>query len=361
MSFRLISVLCSGILFIASLFSLFPLYSQSDFDPQAFTEDWVEQMFFTRSNQAQLPEFNDSYGVVFKDLNNDSLADIYVVRFRDLNRLFLNRGTELPYLDYTITSGLGGNLMSFGNENLELGASAADFNNDGLQDILTVGWGLTTYLHHHDDEMRFVEKTPLAEVFHPIDGNAGIWADIDRDGDLDLFITDEHYQNHLLINNGVDDFRDASEEYGIVNHATSQGAAFGDVNGDDYPDLYVCNWLGRDMFYQNVDGKKFVSMDLPLQHTANPGWNSNGVSFGDVDNDGDLDLLVTDRQGGTRLYQNFTPPGSDDWEFFDITDSTGLFNPYPAYGSVIADFNNCLLYTSPSPRDGLLSRMPSSA
>jgi signal transduction histidine kinase len=300
--------------------------------------DWVKGMFHTSAPIGILPEFNDSYGVVFRDLNNDGEPDLYVVRFRDLNRLFINQGEERPFLDFTIQSGLGGNLMVYGKQNLELGASAADTDNDGTQDILIAGWGLTTYLFYQREDLSFPDKYPFAELYYPLDGNAGIWADVNRDGYLDLFVTDEHDSNHLFINEGNEHFINRTDLLAFNLENTSQGAAFGDADGDGYPDLYVCNWFAPDMFYRNVNGKNFVPVDLPLPHLQTV-LNSNSASFGDIDNDGDLDLVVTDRQGGTRLYQNNTVAG-ENWEFTDITEISDLQNPYPAYSSIIADLNN---------------------
>ncbi len=302
------------------------------------TAQWVQKMFMAPPVSAPLPDFNDSYGVVFRDLNNDGDADIYVVRFRDLNRLFLNQGGG-QFLDYTIRSGLGGNLMSSGKQNLELGAAAADMDNNGWQDILIVGWNHTTQLFRQQRALRFSETVSFAAQFPPIDGNAGVWADVDRDGDLDLFVTDEHHPNHFFVNEGYGQFTDQSTAFGLALEGVSQGATFGDLDGDDFPDLYVCNWLGADVLYRNIGGRKFEKMSLPLAHLQEP-LNSNGVSFGDIDNDGDADIVVTDRTGSSRVYENGTIAGSRNWVFRDVTDAVGLANPFPAYGSVIADLDN---------------------
>jgi len=308
--------------------------------PRPFSEPaWAREMFRVPVDRIYLPEFNDSYGVVFRDLNRDELADLYVVRFRDLNRLFINQGRDAAFLDFTIPSGLGGNLMASGKQNLELGASSADFNNDGKEDILIVGWGLTTYLFEQRGNLNFPAKIPFAEDYFPLDGNAGIWADVNRDGKLDLFITDEHYQNRFFINKEARRFVYKSVDYNLNLQATSQGAAFADVDGDDYPDLYVCNWFAADVFYRNVGGVRFEPVELSLPHTQ-LALNSNSASFGDLDNDGDLDMIVADRDGSTRLYRNELLPHSRAWEFTDFTEPAGIRNPYPAYSSVIADFNN---------------------
>ena len=300
------------------------------------TSRWATAFLKPGNAAVSLPEFNDGYGVVFRDINGDRFPDLYVVRFRDLNRFFINERGK--FVDFTIPSGLGGNLISIGQSHLELGASAADFDNDGRQDILIIGWDNTTTLFRQSGDLIFEQHKTFATDSHPIDGNAGIWADIDKDGDLDLFITDEHHPNHLLINDGYGNFREAAERWGVADGSVSQGAAFGDINNDGFPDLYVCNWFAEDRLYRNVNGKYFEPVALTLPHLTEA-INSNGVTFGDVNNDGDLDILVTDRHGKSAIYLNVTRPGSPP-TFTHANDFLGFHNPYPAYGSVIADFNN---------------------
>jgi signal transduction histidine kinase len=305
------------------------------------SEDWVRLMFAPPTGNARqpVPEFGDAYGVALRDLTNDGRPDLYVVRFRNLNRLLINRGPGKTFQDRTIPSGLGGNLAPRGLQNLELGVAVADYDNDGVPDVLVTGWGETTRLFHQGRDGRFNDVTTTAGIVLPVSGNAGVWSDIDRDGDLDLFLTTEHGPNRLYRQERPGRFREVAALYGVADTAVSQGAAGGDLDGDGYPDLYVCNWLGPDRLYRNVAGRRFEPVALPLQHLTTD-LNSNGVSFGDLDNDGDLDVLVTDRQGDSRLYRNDTEPGDTTWKFTDVTAAVGLNNPYPAYSGVIADFNN---------------------
>jgi signal transduction histidine kinase/RNAse (barnase) inhibitor barstar len=297
---------------------------------------WASKFLAPANAAASLPEFNDGYGVVFRDINGDRFPDLYVTRFRDLNRFFINKSGV--FIDYTIPSGLGGNLMSIGQSHLELGASAVDFDNDGRQDVLIVGWDNTTTLFRQSGDLIFEQHQVLATDQNPIDGNGGIWADVDKDGDLDLFITDEHYSNHLLINDGFGNFRDAATEWHVSDGSVSQSATFGDIDDDGFPDLYVCNWFAEDRLYRNINGKYFEPLELDLPHLTKA-INSNGVSFGDINNDGDLDILVTDRHGKSTVYLNTTRPGSIP-AFTAANEFIGFYNPYPAYGSIIADFNN---------------------
>ena len=299
--------------------------------------NWTRQMFQSGESSVLLPEFNDSYGVVFRDINGDEWPDLYVVRFRNLNRLFINSRNGQSLKDFTIRSGLGGNLQPHKQQNLELGASAVDMDNDGHTDVMIIGWGETTRVYRQTESFRFSPiKLPLSHS-HPIDGNAGIWADIDRDGDLDLFISDEHHSNHLLLNDGTGHFTEAAAQYGLNGSAVSQGASFADVDGDGWPDLYVCNWFAPDDFYRNINGRRFQKMDLNLPHLTR-NLRSNGITFADLNNDGKLDFYVTDRDSQSALYWNESD--SSGWHFRPDTSQSGIINPYPAYGSVIADFNN---------------------
>ena len=300
---------------------------------------WVHKMFIRDDRDVSLiPEFDDAYGVAFRDINNDGLPDLNVTRFRELNRLLINR-TNNSFKDQTIRTGLGGNLEPHRLQNLELGASIIDYNNDGLQDVLTIGWGVTTALYKQQKTLNFTNYTDEIGLEHPISGNTGIWADINIDGNLDLFITDEHGKNHLYVQSKPDVFIELTHEFGMDGNHVSQGAAFGDLNADGYPDLYICNWFVPDILYINNNGKYFEKTPLLITHLTDS-LNSNGVTFGDLDNDGDLDILVTDRNNSSKLYRNDYDPTKTNIGFTDVTDNSSLINNYPSYSGNIADFNN---------------------
>ncbi len=290
-------------------------------------------------NHQLIPEFDDSYGVLFRNLNNRGGPEIFTVRFRNLNRYLVNKQYGNSFLERTIRSGLGGNLEPRELDNLELGATSSDIDNDGDQDIMIVGWGATTHIFSQTARGEFVDITETSGLELPMSGNGASFADIDNDGDLDVLISDEHHQNRLYLQTKPNTFTDVTEQYGLTQIGISQDITFADVNGDHFPECYVCNWLGPDYFYHNINGERFEIIEAGIVHLKDS-YNSNNATFGDMDNDGDLDLLVTDRHGQSRLYENITEQNSDQIAFTDITRKTGLENFYPSYSGVIADFDN---------------------
>jgi len=302
------------------------------------SDSGTHPMFRADRGRLLVPDIPDGYGVAFRDLSGDGLPDLYVVCFRTLNRLLINRGRGIPFSDRTISSRLGGDLMPHGIRNLELGAAAVDVDNDGDADLVVTGWTGTTRLFRNDGNCAFSDRTADLNLGAPMDANACAAADADGDGWVDLFLTDEHGSNRLFINRGDGTFRDATGASGLASDGNGQAAAFSDIDRDGRPDLYVCNWFKPDRFYRNLGNGRFRSMDLGLE-VCRKTWNSNGVSFADVDNDGDFDLFVSRRDGDAGLYRNGTAAGDSNWMFEDVTAVSGLAGIRAAYGSVFADFD----------------------
>ncbi|APF16847.1 integral membrane sensor signal transduction histidine kinase [Caldithrix abyssi DSM 13497] len=284
-----------------------------------------------------IPDIDDAYGVAFLDINQDRYPDIYITCFRNLNRLLINNGGIIPFIDRTIYSGLGGDLMQKGQTNLELAASVADYDNDGLPDLFLAGWGKTFRLFKNLGNVRFKDVTPLLNLHGVVDANQGIWFDANNDGFLDLYITDEHHANRLLLNKKDGTFREQiwSEEF--LDSATSQGALAADFDADGDVDLYVCNWFQGDYLLLNDGTGLFHRWQLNLP-TLQKAYNSNSAVAADLDNDGDLDILVATRDGLVFYYEN---QSAGDGLLF----SADTLKPFyrigrQVYGMVSEDFNN---------------------
>ena len=179
---------------------------------------------------------------------------------------------------------------------LGTGVSFADFNGDGLDD-LTFG--------HHDGALSFYAGN--GDGFDPIDlglelpiaeAKGVLWADIDNDGDQDLFVAYRFAPNKLWLNDGEMGFEDVSSSCGIAqDNRRSFGPAFGDFDRDGLLDLFVANYgyavdvpQGNEL-YRNVGGGQFEDV------TAEFGLDGDNLqsfqaTWMDVDRDGWLDLHV---------------------------------------------------------------------
>lgn len=157
----------------------------------------------------------------------------------------------------------------------------------------------------------------------------GAVADFNRDGYQDIFFgRGGQLPDQLFINDGDGTFTERAAEWGIALAHKSTGAAAGDFDGDGWIDLFVTSHgpahmeaRGHHKLYRNVGGTGFVdvaqAMGVHFTGQVPDGW---GASWGDIDNDGDLDLAVIGYRppGGNHLFRN------DGSTFTDITVSSGL-------------------------------------
>ncbi len=294
----------------------------------------IDSMFTDATKSIFLPVISDAYGVSFRDVNNDGFPDLYIVCFRNLNRLLIRNDENSKFKDATILSGLGGNLMPGKLSNLELGTVIADFNNDDEMSVVIAGWNRTTRFFTHLGEINFKSYLYNLRLKKLHDFNSVITGDVDNDGDLDLFFTDEHYSNRLFINRGHAVFDDETVRRGVEFNGISQGASFSDVDDDGDLDLYVTNWQNVDLFYRNKGNGFFESTKLNIE-VCQKKINTNAVTFADFDNDGDSDFFVTSKDGQNYIYSN-----ESNWNFINASNQLNLTDSSISYGSVIADFNN---------------------
>ena len=245
-------------------------------------------------------------GVSVADIDNDGSDDLYVCQPAGLpNRLYRNRG-DGTLEDITDSSGLG---------ILENTACAlfADFNNDGLQDVILVrANGPLLFLN--EGAGKFREKPNAFRFANPPQGTftGAAVADYDRDGWLDIyFCLYSFYQgtgqykypspyhdaengppNFLMRNNRDGTFRDVTTESGLDQNNTRYSFCCGwsDYNRDGWPDLYVVNDFGRKNLYRNNADGTFTDV-APGSGVEDIGAGMS-VSWLDYDNDGSEDLYV---------------------------------------------------------------------
>ena len=239
------------------------------------------------------------------------------------DRLYRNRG-DGSFEDVTLTSGIA---AAFG---AGLGVIAADFDGDEWSDIYVANDGDANQLWVNDRQGRFADEALLAGVAfnHLGQAEAGMGvdaADFDGDGDEDLFVTNlEGESNTLYVNLGEGFFEDRTIAAGLHIASlpyTGFGAGFLDYDNDGSLDVLVLNgavgMLGRqardgvayplrqpDLLFRQGSSGRFdnaTSRDAPALERPDVG---RGAAFGDVDNDGDIDVVLVNNNGPTRLLVN---------------------------------------------------------
>jgi hypothetical protein len=228
-------------------------------------------------------------GVVATDFDGNGYVDLYVANDGQVNQLWLNRGDGV-FVDDALLAGVAVNRE--GVSEASMGVDAADFDNDGDEDLfMTHLMGETNTLYVNDGAGFFEDRTAelgLAAASLAFTGFGTGWLDYDSDGWLDL----------VILNGAV----------GIIDELA--------LAGDTYP-LDQPNQL-----YHNGDGQRFED----VSHSAGPEFRrpevSRGAAFGDIDNDGDVDLLVANNQGRARLLVNETARQGD-WIGLVLQDRRG--------------------------------------
>ncbi len=292
---------------------------------------------------------DDEYGVAMTDFTGDRMPDIYVVRIFEQNRLYINQ--YLTGHSKMISGGFFEEAVkreALGSANplrphqwgdLKLGIGAADVDNDHDRDIYLCYLNSPNklLLNTGDGYFRDVSNQGKRASDDLRRSNAATFADIDLDGDLDLFVTNEEGSNKLFENDGTGHFTDITLQSGLASDAGGMCASFADIDQDGWPDLCVTFWNSDNKLYRNESGRGrlfFRDITASTDLAALSPVKSNGVAFADVNNDGLLDLFIANRNKGSRLYINL---GAG--EFRDRTGQWIKSGSAMSNGVVFADFD----------------------
>ncbi len=239
-------------------------------------------------------------GSIFDDFDGDGLIDLLTTAIdADLGAsLFINHG-DGTFEDRTARSGLGQQVCA-------LNVARGDYDNDGYLDVLLLrgAWEKPARLSLLRNKKGgvFEDVTVAAGLDLPIATESAVWGDYDNDGRLDLFVCGEFLQDtpdpttrcRLYHNQGDGTFKNVADQAGIVNEYVAKGSAWGDYDDDGRLDLFVSNHDGPCRLYHNEGDGKFRDVAEEMGVTGPSHVKSFCSWFWDYDNDGRLDLFVND-------------------------------------------------------------------
>lgn len=269
--------------------------------------------------------YDHGNGMAVADVDGDGRLDLYFTTQLGSNQLWRNLG-GVRFEDVTAAAGVG---LA---DQISVAAGFADCDNDGDPDLFVTTVRHGNHLFENLGGGRFRDITKEAGLEYSGHSSGVIWADLDRDGLLDLLVTNvgsytteeigpggyhvarvDAFQGHLhparseksllYRNLGGRRFQEVSKTWGFRDVGWTGDGTFADLNADGFPEVYLVNMQGDDRYYDNRGGKGLV------EKTANffpkTPWGAMGVKFLDFDQDGRMDLYVTD------MHSDMTQPQTE--------------------------------------------------
>jgi len=310
----------------------------------AAAQEFVE--FTEITADAGISTYGTTFGVAMEDLDGDGRVDLFLARTPSLvtehlalsgsNRLYLNDG-DLTFTEVGDEAGIASPCE-------DRGLMVADHDNDGDVDIYVTVAGRNELYSSIGDGV-FQDRSAAAGTDHYGIGHEGAWIDYDRDGWLDLFFTNgpkEGSLHNTLYHNERDGrFAEVSAEAGVDGTTSGKGVALIDYDRDGWLDLLITNGTGYANFflYENQGDGTFleVAAEAGLEISVAETFLSWLIPW-DYDIDGWQDLLVGSHSGYYPRNTLFHNQG--DGTFLDVTEAAGLLDPFNGDGTAVADLDN---------------------
>ncbi len=324
--------------------------------------------------------FSWPWSAVFGDYNNDGCPDLYIVNGGGskgepgLQDALYRNNCDGTFTDITGRAGIRDKLNG-------RGAAWADYNSDGYLDLYVANYGSIAddgtwvaqpnILYENNGNGTFTDVTKKAGVIgmancpnevrknksslhhpnkmHQKNAYQPIWFDYDGDGKIDLFVATENGVSPLYRNNGNGTFQDVTYAAGLCTMGTNMGVTVGDYDNDGNLDIYTTN-AGQNYLWRNNGDGTFseISRKSGVANTLSLGW---GTEFLDYDNDGHIDIFVANGSTATpsanlwdsdlgefKLDKLFKNRG--DGTFSDVSLMEGIEGNDAKEAAAVGDYNN---------------------
>jgi len=295
------------------------------------------------------------------DVNNDGLLDVYLTNsLKDIpNALFINKG-GMKFEDAAARYGVA-DLNQF--PNFSMMSLFADLDQDGWDDLVVVRFGKSVILRNIKGERFEPMGHALDNAPYPRNPVAVVAFDFDKDGDLDLYfgsyfpdvdltnvgnrtnLLHDSWEaarnggtNVLLENKGGFHFVDSTKATGLGDTGWTLAIGTGDIDKDGWVDLYVANDFGADKVYHNNGNGTFTDISTKaIGVDTKKGMNAD---LGDFDNDGFLDVYVTNITEPYLHECNMLWRNNGDGSFSDVSTALGTCDSRWGWGAKFIDYDN---------------------
>jgi hypothetical protein len=287
------------------------------------------------SKESGLNDRRWSVHAVWLDYNNDGWLDVYVAtyllyddgKFRDFypaqgypgplsyagepDALYRNNG-DGTFTDVSKEAGV------FKPNGRAMSVTAADFNNDGWMDIFVANDAMENYYFENTGKGRFVERAvdvdlAFSEHGQGVSSMGPFYGDINRDGWIDIFVPNLNYNSLFVYNpdrKGFDNRNDAAGISVTMGQYAGWGSVLFDYDHDGWPDIFTVHgnahheYVQEDTLVRNTGNGVFEDVSRSSGAYFNDKYVGRGASWSDIDNDGDIDLLVVNLNDTPKLLRN---------------------------------------------------------
>ena len=313
---------------------------------KTFTDVTLEAGVLSKVNGYPWSGMGNKFGAAWGDYDNDGYPDLFLTSFGE-NELYHNQGDN-TFVNVTESAGVAGNPQSHHSSalwwdydldgDLDLYVSVWGDKHANAKDAANIMYeNLGDGIFSDVSEHTALADTGRTWTSLPIDGN--------NDGLLDLYVVNDFGRNKFYVNLGDKTFREATAEFGLEDSGNGMGVALGDYDNNGFFDIYLTNIEGLNPstpnpLFSNTGNSQFLNKSIQMG-VDKAGW-AWGTEFFDCDHDGDEDLYVVNgfmiEPGQNFFFLNTASQGSNN--FLDRSGVSGADGAAEARGLVVFDYDD---------------------